>query len=59
LYKVAEERWRWLSLPKPPIDKARLEQILDKKYGKKGQHKRDKWEQEFEAFQLGVLASFF
>lgn len=36
-----------------------LEQILDKKYGKKGQHKRDKWEQEFEAFQLGVLASFF
>ena len=32
-----------------------LEQILDKKYGTKGQPKRDKWEQEFEAFHLGFL----
>jgi len=27
----------------------------DKKYGKKGQPKRDEWEQQFEAFRLGVL----
>ena len=32
-----------------------LDEILDKKYGKKGKAKREKWEQEFEAFQLGVL----
>ena len=32
-----------------------LDQILDKKYGKKGQPNREKWEQEFEAFRLGVL----
>lgn len=32
-----------------------LDQILDKKYGKKGHQKREKWEQEFEAFRLGVL----
>ncbi|WP_291399583.1 helix-turn-helix transcriptional regulator [Daejeonella sp.] len=32
-----------------------LDQILDKKYGKKGQAKREQWEQEFEAFRLGVL----
>ena len=32
-----------------------LDQILDKKYGKKGQAKREEWEQEFEAFRLGVL----
>lgn len=29
--------------------------ILDKKYGKRGSSKRENWEQEFEAFQLGVL----
>ena len=29
--------------------------ILDKKYGKRGAVKREQWEQEFEAFQLGVL----
>ncbi len=29
--------------------------ILDKKYGKLGSSKRKEWEQEFEAFQLGVL----
>ncbi|MFN8308721.1 MAG: helix-turn-helix transcriptional regulator [Chitinophagales bacterium] len=29
--------------------------ILDKKYGKRGVAKREQWEQEFEAFQLGVL----
>jgi HTH-type transcriptional regulator/antitoxin HipB len=32
-----------------------LDEILDKKYGKKGQPKREAWEQEFEAFRLGVL----
>jgi HTH-type transcriptional regulator / antitoxin HipB len=29
--------------------------ILDKKYGKRGAANRELWEQEFEAFQLGVL----
>jgi HTH-type transcriptional regulator / antitoxin HipB len=28
---------------------------LDKQYGKKGMPKRDRYEQEFEAFRLGVL----
>ncbi|MEI6822825.1 MAG: helix-turn-helix transcriptional regulator [Bacteroidota bacterium] len=32
-----------------------LEEILDKKYGKQGEEKREQWEQEFEAFKLGVL----
>lgn len=32
-----------------------LDEILDKKYGKKGAPKREKWEQEFEAFRLGAL----
>jgi DNA-binding XRE family transcriptional regulator len=32
-----------------------LDDILDKKYGKRGVEKREKWEQEFEAFRLGVL----
>ena len=32
-----------------------LDQILDKKYGKKGQPKRENWEQEFESFRLGIL----
>lgn len=32
-----------------------LDQILDKKYGKRGKPKREQWEQEFEAFRLGVL----
>ncbi len=32
-----------------------LDQILDKKYGKKGAPKREEWEQQFEAFRLGVL----
>ena len=32
-----------------------LDNILDKKYGKRGVKKREEWEQEFEAFQLGVL----
>jgi DNA-binding XRE family transcriptional regulator len=32
-----------------------LDQILDKKYGKKGEPKREEWEQEFETFRLGVL----
>jgi HTH-type transcriptional regulator / antitoxin HipB len=32
-----------------------LDQILDKKYGSKGQPKREEWEQQFESFRLGVL----
>ena len=32
-----------------------LGQILDNKYGKRGADKREEWEQEFEAFRLGVL----
>ena len=32
-----------------------LDEIIEKKYGKKGNPKREKWEQEFEAFKLGVL----
>ena len=32
-----------------------LDEILDNKYGKKGAKKREKWEQEFETFRLGVL----
>ena len=32
-----------------------LNDIIDKKYGKRGAAKRELWEQEFESFQLGVL----
>ena len=32
-----------------------LDQILDKKYGEQGAEEREKWEQEFEVFRLGVL----
>ena len=32
-----------------------LDQILDEKYGTKGQPKREQLEQQFEAFKLGVL----
>lgn len=32
-----------------------LDEILDKKYGKKGDPKREEWEQQFEAFRLGAL----
>ncbi len=32
-----------------------LDEILDKKYGTRGEEKREKWEQEFEVFRLGVL----
>ncbi|MBI4645338.1 MAG: helix-turn-helix transcriptional regulator [Bacteroidia bacterium] len=32
-----------------------LDEILDNKYGKRGVPKREEWEQEFEAFRLGVL----
>jgi DNA-binding XRE family transcriptional regulator len=32
-----------------------LDEIIDKKYGKRGASKREKWEQEFESFRLGVL----
>lgn len=30
-------------------------QLLDEKYGRKGDPKREKWESEYEAFRLGVL----
>jgi hypothetical protein len=30
-------------------------EAIDKKYGQKGKEKRNKWEQEFESFQLGYL----
>ena len=32
-----------------------LDEILDAKYGKKGEPEREKWEHEFESFRLGVL----
>lgn len=32
-----------------------LGEILDKKYGKRGVKKREKWEQDFEAFRLGIM----
>ena len=32
-----------------------FDQILDKKYGEKGEPKREEWEQQFESFRLGVL----
>ena len=32
-----------------------LDEILNTKYGEKGEEKREQWEQEFEAFKLGVL----
>ena len=32
-----------------------LDEILDKKYGKRGAAKREQWEEEFETFRLGVL----
>ncbi len=32
-----------------------FEEILEKKYGKRGAQKREHWEQQFESFKLGVL----
>lgn len=32
-----------------------FDEILNKKYGKRGSAAREKWEQEFETFRLGVL----
>jgi DNA-binding XRE family transcriptional regulator len=32
-----------------------FDEIIDNKYGKRGVPKREKWEQEFESFRLGVL----
>lgn len=32
-----------------------LNEILDQKYGNKGSKKRDKWEQDFDAFRFGVM----
>ncbi|MBK7467340.1 MAG: helix-turn-helix transcriptional regulator [Saprospiraceae bacterium] len=32
-----------------------LDSLLDKKYGKQELKKREEWEQEFEAFKIGVL----
>lgn len=33
-----------------------LDELLEKKYGKVGEEKRDKFEQEFEVFRLAYLA---
>jgi HTH-type transcriptional regulator / antitoxin HipB len=32
-----------------------LDELLENKYGKRGSEKREQWEQEFEAFRIGVL----
>jgi HTH-type transcriptional regulator/antitoxin HipB len=32
-----------------------FDELLDQKYGKSGNPKREEWEQQFEAFRLGVL----
>ncbi len=32
-----------------------LDELLDNKYGKTGSEAREQWEQEFEAFRLGVM----
>jgi HTH-type transcriptional regulator / antitoxin HipB len=32
-----------------------LDELLDAKYGQKGTEPREQWEQEFEAFRLGVM----
>ena len=32
-----------------------LDEILDTKYGERGAEKREKWEQDFEVFRLGIL----
>ena len=34
---------------------ATFDELLDKKYGKRGSKKREKWEQGFETFKLGVM----
>ncbi len=48
--------WRNTLMKKTANDNiTTLDEILDTKYGKKGMPKRDKWEQEFEAFKLGIL----
>ncbi len=40
---------------KKGVNLTTLDEILDRKYGEKGAPKREEWEQQFEAFQLGVL----
>jgi len=40
---------------KTKSDITTFDEILEKKYGERGSEKREKWEQEFEAFKLGVL----
>ena len=32
-----------------------LDELLDTKYGGRGSKKREKWEQDFESFRLGVM----
>jgi len=32
-----------------------LDEILDSKYGERGESVREKWEQDFETFRLGVM----
>ena len=40
---------------KPKDNITTFDEILDKKYGVRGNEESEKWEQEFETFKLGVL----
>jgi HTH-type transcriptional regulator / antitoxin HipB len=40
---------------KKNVNTTPFEEILDRKYGERGTVARESWEQEFEAFQIGVL----
>ncbi len=42
-------------MKKAPKHITTLDEILDNKYGQRGAPAREQWEQEFEAFKLGVL----
>lgn len=53
-YKIAQDKFPD-SKKKENKDITTFDEILNNKYGKKGNPKREKWEQEFEAFKLNVL----
>ena len=42
-------------MKKDPKHITTFDEILDNKYGQRGMPAREQWEQEFEAFRLGVL----
>jgi DNA-binding XRE family transcriptional regulator len=42
-------------MKKEPKHITTFDEILDNKYGQRGMPAREQWEQEFEAFKLGVL----